>query len=81
MPKRKKTVSEELRGLSDEELAKRLEEAYRQLFSLRLKLSTRQLANHRELPKVRHQIARIKTFQREREVAAAYEAMQREVTR
>jgi large subunit ribosomal protein L29 len=78
--RRKKTVSEELRGLSDEELAKRLEEAYRQLFSLRLKLSTRQLANHRELPKVRHQIARIKTFQRSRELGAAYEAFQREAT-
>ncbi|MCJ7491651.1 MAG: 50S ribosomal protein L29 [Dehalococcoidia bacterium] len=78
--RRKKTVSEELRGLSDEELARKLEEAYRQLFTLRLKLSTRQLANHRELPKVRHQIARIKTFQRERELAAAWEAAQKEVS-
>jgi large subunit ribosomal protein L29 len=74
--RRKKTVSEELRGLSDQELAHRLEETYRQLFTLRLKLSTRQLANHRELPKARHQIARIKTFQRARELAAAWEAAQ-----
>jgi large subunit ribosomal protein L29 len=78
--RRKKTVSEELRALSNEELAHRLEEAYRQLFTLRLKLSTRQLANHRELPKVRHQIARIKTFQRERELAVAWEAVQGEVS-
>ena len=78
--RRKKTASEELLALSDEELARRLEETYRQLFTLRLKLSTRQLANHRELPKVRHQIARIKTFQRARELAAAWEAVQGEVT-
>ncbi|MGA2285699.1 MAG: 50S ribosomal protein L29 [Dehalococcoidia bacterium] len=74
--RRKKTASEELLALSDEELARRLEETYRQLFTLRLKLSTRQLANHRELPKARHQIARIKTFQRARELAAAWEAAQ-----
>lgn len=82
MPRRrKKTVPEELRSLSDQDLARRLEETYRQLFTLRLKLSTRQHANHRELPKVRHQIARIKTFQRERELAAAWEAaQQQEVT-
>jgi large subunit ribosomal protein L29 len=77
--RRKKTVPEELRSLSDEDLARRLEEAYRQLFTIRLKLSTRQLANHRELPRVRRQIARIKTFQRERELAAAWEAAQQEV--
>ena len=76
--RRKKTVSEELRGLSDEDLARRLEEAYRQLFSLRLKNSTRQLANHRELPKVKHQIARIKTVQRERELTAVWEAAKAE---
>jgi large subunit ribosomal protein L29 len=74
--RRKKTVSEELRALSGEDLARRLEEAYRQLFTLRLKLSTRQLTNHRELPRARHQIARIKTFQRARELAAAWEAAQ-----
>jgi len=78
--RRKKTASEELRGLSDQDLARKLEEAYRQLFSLRLKLSTRQLANHRELPNVRHQIARIKTFQRERELAAAWQAAEKGVS-
>jgi len=81
MPRRrKKTAVEELRALSDEDLAHRLEEAYRQLFTLRLKLPTRQLANHRELPKVRHQIARIKTIQRERELALAWEAAKEEAS-
>lgn len=78
--RRKKTESEELRALSDKDLAQKLEESYRQLFTLRVKLSTRQLANHRELPNVKHQIARIKTLQREREVAAAWQAAQEGVS-
>jgi large subunit ribosomal protein L29 len=76
--RKRKTAVEVLRALSDHDLAQNLEEAYRQFFSLRLKLSTRQLANHREVPKVRHQIARIKTVQRERELAAAWEAAKAE---
>ncbi len=76
--RKKKTAVEVLRALSDHDLAQNMEEAYRQIFSLRLKLSTRQVANHRELPKVRHQIARIKTIQRERELAAAWEAAKSE---
>jgi large subunit ribosomal protein L29 len=81
MPRRrKKTAAEELRALADEDLAQRMEEAYRQLFSLRLKLSTRQLANHREVPKVKREIARIKTIQREREMALAWEAAKEEVS-
>jgi large subunit ribosomal protein L29 len=79
MPRRKKKAgAEELRGLSDQDLARRLEESYRQLFSLRLKISTRQLANHREMPKVALQIARIKTIQRERELAELWEIAQGE---
>jgi len=62
---------EELRGLSDEELAKELEEAYRQLFTTRLQLSTQQLANTSLPRKTRRRIARIKTLQRERELTAA----------
>lgn len=59
---------EEIRALSDEELAKQLEEAHQELFELRLRMATRQLANHRELPKVKKKIARIKTIMREREL-------------
>jgi large subunit ribosomal protein L29 len=59
---------EEIRSLSDTELAKRLEEARQELFNLRFRLSTRQLVNHRELPRVRRRIARMKTVQREREL-------------
>ena len=58
----------EIRALSDGELAKRLEEAHQELFNLRFRLATRQLGNHRELPKVKRRIARIKTVMREREL-------------
>ena len=69
-----KERADELRAMSDEELAKELEEAYRRLFTLRLQLSTRQQTNTTEETKVRRQIARIRTLQRERELAAAYAA-------
>lgn len=59
---------EEIRALSDVELLKRLEEARKELFNLRFRLATRQLANHRELPKVKKTIARIQTVLREREL-------------
>jgi large subunit ribosomal protein L29 len=69
MAKKLKTRTEEIRKLSDADLAKELEEAHRRLFSLRLQNATRQLANHRELPKVRRLIARLKTIERERDLA------------
>ena len=58
---------EEVRSLSDAELVKRLTEARQELFNLRLRMATRQLANHRELPRVKRRIARIETIMRERE--------------
>ena len=58
----------EIRALSDAELLKQLEEAHQELFNLRFRASTRQLANHRELPKVKKKIARMKTELREREL-------------
>ena len=58
----------EIRALSDVELLKQLEEAHQELFNLRFRASTRQLANHRELPKVKKKIARMKTALREREL-------------
>lgn len=59
---------QEIRALSSEELAKKLEEAYEELFNLRFRLATRQLANTSELKKVKKKIARIKTVLREREL-------------
>ena len=58
----------ELRSLSDEELAKQLEEAHQELFNLRFRLTTKQLVNHREPSRVEKNIARFKTIIREREL-------------
>ena len=73
--RKKKERAEELRAMSDTDLAKELHEAYRRLFTVRLQLSTRQQSNTTEGAKVRRQIARIRTLQRERELAAAYAAI------
>ncbi len=69
-----KKLAEELRELSDEELAKELEETYRELFTVRLQLATRQQPDTSVPRRRRRRIARIKTLQREREVAALYQA-------
>jgi large subunit ribosomal protein L29 len=58
----------EIKALGDAELQKKLEEAHQELFNLRFKLATKQLVNHRELPRVRKRIARINTIIREREL-------------
>ena len=58
----------ELRALSTEELKKQLEESHQELFNLRLRLSTKQLVNHREVRRVKKNIARLKTLLTEREL-------------
>jgi large subunit ribosomal protein L29 len=59
---------DEVRALSIEELKKQVDESHRENFNLRFKLSTRQLVNHRELPRVRKKIARLNTIIREKEL-------------
>jgi large subunit ribosomal protein L29 len=60
--------TQEIRTLSSEELEKRLDESYRELFNLRFRLATRQLVNYHEIRNVRKRIARIKTIMRESEL-------------
>lgn len=60
--------AKELRTLGDEELKKKLDEAYKEFFSLRFKAATRQLKNHREPPRAKKEIALLKTIIREREL-------------
>ena len=59
----------EVRAMSPEELTKQLQAANRELFDMRLKATTKQLVNHREIPKARRKIAVIQTVMRERELA------------
>ena len=60
--------ADENRALANEELLTKLEEACEELFNLRFRLESRQLVNHREIPRVRRKIARMKTILREREL-------------
>ena len=60
--------ADEIRSLSNEDLAKQLEEAHRELFDLRFKLAIKQLVNHQQLRNVKKSIARMKTVMREREL-------------
>jgi large subunit ribosomal protein L29 len=76
MAKKLKTRTEEIRKLSEADLAKEMEETHRRLFSVRLQTRTLQMTNHRELPKVRRQVARLKTIRRERELAQARSAQE-----
>ncbi|MGA7835108.1 MAG: 50S ribosomal protein L29 [Acidimicrobiales bacterium] len=61
----------EMRRLGDSELLGRLGEARRELFNLRFQLATGQLDNPARLATVKRDIARLSTFLREREIAAA----------
>jgi large subunit ribosomal protein L29 len=59
---------DEIKAFSTDELKKQLEAAREELFNVRLRLATRQLTNHRELPRLQKKIARIETILREREL-------------
>jgi large subunit ribosomal protein L29 len=62
--------ADEIRRLSDSDLAKELEEAHRRLFSLRLRWMTRQESNYRLMKQMKRRIARLKAMQRERQLVA-----------
>ena len=60
----------ELRALSESDLREELEATHRELFNVRFRLATRQIANSTELSKARRKIARIETLLRERTLLA-----------
>ena len=62
--------ADEIRRLSDSDVAKELEEAHRRLFSLRLRWMTRQESNYRQISQIKRRIARLKTIQKERQLVA-----------
>jgi large subunit ribosomal protein L29 len=62
------TPAVELRGLEDDELVTKLKESKEELFNLRFQSATGQLDNNKRLQTVRHDIARIYTVMREREL-------------
>ncbi len=62
--------SAEFRAMSDEHLALTLKETVKNLFHLRFQSATERLETPSEIRKARKDIARMKTIQRERELAA-----------
>ena len=61
-------TAEELRTQDPDELGTKLREAKEELFNLRFQAATGQLESHGRLRAVRHEIARIYTVMREREL-------------
>ena len=62
---------DDLKAMTDEELAEELGESERALMNLRFRVATMQIANVNEIRKVRKRIARIHTLARQRELAGA----------
>ena len=61
----------ELRELTDDQLVERAESAKEELFNLRFQLATGQLDNSSAIKKTRHEIARIATVIRQRDIEVA----------
>jgi large subunit ribosomal protein L29 len=64
----------ELRELQDDQLLERIDAAKEELFNLRFQLATGQLDNTARLKDLRHEVARIATVLRERELERELEA-------
>ncbi len=60
----------EIQALTDEELAKKLEEGRAELFNLRFQMATSQLDNTARVKTVKRDIARVQTEMRTRQIAA-----------
>ena len=64
-----KTTAADLRGMSDEQLALTLKDTEKHLFQLRFQSATDRLETPSEIKKAKKEVARIRTVQRERELA------------
>ena len=64
----------EMRQMTDEQLNLQLKETVKNLFHLRFQSATERLETPSEMMKARKDVARIKTIQREREIAATKKA-------
>ena len=61
---------QDIKELTDEELAKKLEDGRSELFNLRFQMATNQLDNTARVKSVKHDIARVQTEMRVRQLAA-----------
>ena len=62
---------QDIRELSDVELAQKLEDGRAELFNLRFQMATSQLDNTARVTTVKRDIARVQTEMRARKIAAA----------
>lgn len=62
---------QELRSLTNADLANKLDDAYQEMFNLRFQKATGKLTNTARVRVVRREIARMKTLLRERELKGA----------
>jgi large subunit ribosomal protein L29 len=60
----------EIRAFSDAELQERIDDAKEEMFNLRFQRASGQLENTSRVRVVRREVARLKTIQRERQLAA-----------
>jgi large subunit ribosomal protein L29 len=63
----------EVRGMTTEDIRRKVDETYEELFNLRFQYVMGQLEDHNRLTALRRDIARMKTILRERELAAQME--------
>ena len=59
----------EIRGMMTDDIRRKVDETYEELFNLRFQFVMGQLEDHNRLSALRHDIARMKTILRERELA------------
>ena len=64
----------EFRAMSDEQLTLALKDTVKHLFQLRFQSATERLETPSEIQKAKKEIARIKTIQRQRELAVQHAA-------
>ena len=67
----------DIQELTDEELAKKVEEGRAELFNLRFQMATSQLDNTARVKLVKRDIARVQTEIRARQIAAEKSAAQK----
>jgi large subunit ribosomal protein L29 len=60
----------EIRDWTTDEIERRLDEAHRELFSLRRQLDLGRLEDYNQISRVKRDVARMKTILRERELIA-----------
>ncbi len=61
----------EVRSMTTDDIRQKMNETYEELFNLRFQFVMGQLEDHNRLSALRHDVARMKTILRERELAQA----------